>query len=197
MTSNYIYKMSNAGGMSTVTRYTDMLAGNPVFIDTSYESIATTTVGSGGQATISFTSIPSTYKHLQIRQMNFTNSAAASLRLQFNSDTGNNYSWHYISGDGASASTGAATSLNYGYVGYSGGTSNSCVSVIDILDYQNTNKNTTIRSLFGYEVNGAGGYINLFSSAWYNTSAITRIDLYTASTSFNQYSSFALYGIKG
>jgi hypothetical protein len=160
-----------------------------------YESIATTTVGSGGQATISFTSIPSTYKHLQIRQMNFSNSAATSLRLQFNSDTGNNYSWHYISGDGASASAGAATSLNYGYVGYSGGINNSCVGVIDILDYKDTNKNKTVRSLFGYDVNGAGGFMNYFSSGWYNTAAITRIDLFTAATSFNQYSSFALYGI--
>ena len=174
-----------------------ILASSRLVSTNSYESIATTTVGSGGQATISFTSIPSTYKHLQIRQMNLTNSAASSLRLQFNSDTGNNYSWHYLSGDGSTATAGAATSLNYGYVGYTGGIANSSVGIVDILDYQNTNKNTTIRSLFGYEVNGGPGYINMFSSAWYNTAAVTRIDLYTASTSFNEYSSFALYGIKG
>lgn len=68
---SYIYKMSNAGGMSTVTRYTDMLAGNsfwnPWSPSTDYDSIATTTVGAGGAASITFSSIPSTYQHLQIR----------------------------------------------------------------------------------------------------------------------------------
>jgi hypothetical protein len=66
--------------------------------------------------------------------------------------------------------------------------------VIDILDYTNTNKNTTIRSLGGYDANGSG-YLQLESMLWNNTAAINQIVLGTGG--WAQYSSFALYGIKG
>jgi hypothetical protein len=64
------------------------------------------------------------------------------------------------------------------------------------LDYTNTNKNKTARSLWGYDANGSG-YVGLYSGLWRNTSAINRIDYVPASGTFPQYSSFALYGIKG
>ena len=63
----HIYKASNAGGMSSLAQYVDMLAGNPAVVLSSYDSIATVTVGSGGSSSIVFSSIPQTYKHLQIR----------------------------------------------------------------------------------------------------------------------------------
>ena len=69
--NNYIYKMSNAGGMSTVTRYTDMLAGNAVWNpwepQGAYDALSTVTVPAGGVATITFAGIPNTYKHRQLR----------------------------------------------------------------------------------------------------------------------------------
>jgi hypothetical protein len=78
----------------------------------SYESIATVTVGSGGSATIEFTSIPATYTHLQLRGLgrNTAGSAGGSnIELQFNTDTATNYSSHYLRGSGSAASAGAYT----------------------------------------------------------------------------------------
>ena len=62
-----------------------------------YDSIATSTVGAGGAASIVFSSIPSTYTHLQIRGI-VRISAIAEMRMQFNGDTATNYSWHELSG---------------------------------------------------------------------------------------------------
>jgi hypothetical protein len=68
---------------------------------------------------------------------------------------------------------------------------------MDILDYTSTNKNKTVRSLGGFDRNG-GGIITLSSSLWFKTpEAITSIRLKPQSSSWTQYSSFALYGIKG
>jgi hypothetical protein len=171
---------------------------------TSYESIATTTLGAN-QLTISFTSIPSTYKHLQIRLLARTDRAgnpASNVLLNFNSDTSANYSYHDLDGDGASAySSGSASTSNIATQRISGNTAGANVFgaiVIDILDYQNTNKYKTVRYLGGYDNNG-GGEIYLGSGNWRSTSAITQIDLTSinGTANFKQYSSFALYGIKG
>jgi hypothetical protein len=202
--NNYIYKMSNAGGMSTVTRYTDMLAGNTVYPgDNSYESIATTTLGTA-TTTITFSSIPSTYTHLQIRGIaratgSFTN---ADGLIRFNSDTGANYAHHALYGDGASVTATAGTSTTSGRFARNAQIANSstasCFSafVIDILDYANASKYKTVRTLVGYDANGSG-ISELESSLWQSTSAFTQIDLTTDGGNFAQYSSFALYGVKG
>ena len=67
-------------------------------VSNSYESIATVTVGAGGSSSISFTSIPSTYKHLQLRGIiNSTKSGASgadSLELTMNNDATALYSAH-------------------------------------------------------------------------------------------------------
>ena len=170
----------------------------------SYESIATVTVGSGGAANVEFTSIPSTFKHLQIRLIarNTENAtgAGADLRMQLNGDTGSNYASHNLRGDGASATATAASSqaqMRLSVTIRDGRTASAFnAGVIDILDYTSTNKNTTVRSLDGYDSNGAGQIY--FSSGLYNsTNAITSIKLFADAFNFAQYSSFALYGIKG
>jgi hypothetical protein len=170
-----------------------------------YESIQTVTL-SGTQATISFTSIPSTYKHLQIRataQGNRATYGDDNFKLVINSDTGSNYSEHWLRGDGSSASTlsGASqTSMKSGALGTTtGGTFSG--SVIDILDYANTSKYKTVRYLSGIDVNGTiagyGGSIYLGSGLWMSTSAITRLDFTPLNASnFTQYTKFALYGVK-
>ena len=77
------------------------------------------------------------------------------------------------------------------------GTANTPASgLIDILDYLNVNKYKTVRSLGGIDINGSGGFIDLFSGNWRSTSAITRIDLTPSVNNFKQYSHFALYGVK-
>jgi hypothetical protein len=165
----------------------------------SYESIATVTVGVGGSSSISFTSIPSTYKHLQIRAIVQNTSVNTYSYMRFNSDTTASYSNHYLDGDGASVTAGAGANAVQSYFGYTTANSNTNmfgIVIADILDYANTNKNKTNRILTGKDMNGSG-VIELASSAWYKTNAITQIDIYPSGTNFAQYSSFALYGVKG
>jgi hypothetical protein len=70
-------------------------------------------------------------------------------------------------------------------------------SVCDILDYKNTNKYKTIKTVGGYENNDTGGgEASLFSGAWYSTSAIDTITFYPDAGNFVANSQFALYGVK-
>ena len=162
---------------------------------TAYESIATTTVGAGGSTSISFSSIPGTYTHLQLRFISKSGGGAQfDIKTNFNSDTASNYSWHYVGGNGTSAAASAQTSIGFIY-STATLTSQFGAYVMDILDYANTNKYKTTRELSGLDVNGGGGAINLMSGNWRSTAAISSIQI-TGGT-FAQYSSFALYGIKG
>ena len=164
-----------------------------------YYSISTATVTSGGTASITFSSIPSTYTHLQLRILSQETAAVAddNLSFQFNGDTGLNYSFHDIYGSGSAAvadgytSTGNIISRQTG----SSATNIFGVGIIDIIDYGNTNKYKTTKGLSGHDNNGTG-YIFFTSGSWRNTNAITSITLAPGSGSFAQYSSFALYGVK-
>ncbi len=172
----------------------------PAF-DSDFESIATTTLSSS-QATVSFTSIPATFKHLQLRvsAQAADSGGAFNIKARFNSDTGNNYALHRLIGDGSSPTSAGVASTGYarlGVLGSSDFTNVFAANVVDILDYTNTNKYTTTRSLGGYDKNGATGFVMYHSSLWMNTAAITSIELTTDTGNLAQYSSFALYGIKG
>ena len=168
-----------------------------------YESIATVLVGSGGASSISFTSIPSTYQHLQIRWIARASSNGfndSALRLRMNTDTSSTYWNHFLSGNGASASAGNQS--NTGYINAGATSTVNALSntfaagVLDIFDYANTNKNKTIRHLDGFDFNGSG-QLQFFSGSWSSTTAINALTLTSASSQFEQHSSFALYGIKG
>jgi hypothetical protein len=182
-----------------------LLAGNAAFIPNDYESIATVTVGSGGASTISFTSIPSTYQHLQIRGIARTTASQdrESLKLTFNSDTGSNYARHSLWGSGSAASAfGEASTAFILLTDFAAATATASIfgsAVTDVLDYKNTNKYTTVRSLGGVDLNAAVTVFDgLNSGLWMNTAAVSSITLTPFSGSnFVQYSSFALYGIKG
>jgi len=167
----------------------------------SYESIATVTVGAGGTGTVSFTSIPSTYTHLQIRGLFGASSSGQAYSINFNSDTGSSYSYHYLAGQGSSAFTGASINRTFTLLtdtSGSGVTTSPTAFVMDLLDYRSTSKNKTMRTLIGNDANGSG-QIYLVSGLWFATpTAITSISLSGLSgATFTQYSSFALYGIKG
>jgi hypothetical protein len=184
--------------------YASQISGHLWAPSGAYDSIATTTVGAGGVADITFTSIPSTYTHLQIRFLaQCSNSATATdnLAFRFNSDTGGNYTRHYMEGNGSSATAGANTGVTQVYAtcaqtspsypsAFGGG-------VLDILDYTNTNKYTTTRALSGVDFNISGGAVQFTSGLWLNTAAITSINIRALAGNLTQYSQFALYGIKG
>jgi hypothetical protein len=170
-----------------------------------YESIATVTVGSGGSADIEFTSIPSDYAHLQLRGIfkNTTNSNSfAGMYVRFNGDTASNYSGHYLQGDGSTTYAGGGSNQSgylYSYTAQGGSsiTSMFSVNVFDILDYKDTNKYKTMRHLGGWDFNGSG-VLTYGSAAWRNTNAITSIKItLDAGNNFGQYTTVALYGIKG
>jgi hypothetical protein len=161
-----------------------------------FESIATVSVGGGGAADVEFTSIPATFTHLQIRGIALT-STGANLKMTLNSDTGSNYSWHQLGGDGSAAFAGAGATQAFMYVGYCAGTASTPEALaIDLLDYANTNKYKTLRTLEGNDINGAGGYVTLWSGNWRNTNAVTSIKVFPQSGTFSQYTQFALYGIR-
>lgn len=165
-----------------------------------YESIQTFTLTSA-QASVSFTGISSDYKHLQIRAISRTSAAEINLQLRANNDTGNSYAAHNLQGDGSSAGGFASsTPTNNMFLMRVAQSSNPAntfgAAVVDVLDYANTNKNKTFRSLTGYDANGSG-YINFLSGLWMSTAAINRIDIYNAGgANLAANSSFALYGIK-
>ena len=180
-------------------------------IVTSYESIATAN-GTGSSGVITFSSIPDTYKHLQIRSINRTTTATGDgdpFNIRINGDTGTNYAYHMLQGYvGATTgvNTGAASSQTSILSGYSAGANNSdymfAPFVIDLLDYQDTNKFKTIRNLQGFDANSDGSgnryyAIRFFSGLWQSTSAVTSITITAPNGNWATNSSFALYGIKG
>ena len=164
--------------------------------------IASSTVGSGGAANITFSSIPSTYKHLQVRVLaQDDTTSVGNLILQLNSDTGSNYTRHFITADGASVSASgstAQTSIIAGQIyGNTPSSSIMGIAIWDITDYASTTNNKTVRAIGGYDANGSGN-IRLASGLWLNTAAITSIQLKTSGGgAFSSSSIFSLYGIKG
>jgi hypothetical protein len=170
--------------------------GNPIILPGDYESIATVTVGAGGSSSISFSSIPQTYTHLQVRATSLAPALTSGL-LYFNGGAGT-YAWHELKGNGATASATAGTSTNILYNTYNQSSTASYTggAIIDILDYTNTNKNKTIRVLSGSDANGSGS-VFLRSGFSTDTSAITALGfIVSGGGNWAQYSSFALYGVK-
>lgn len=154
---------------------------------------------STASASISFTSIPSTYSHLHIRYTSRNAAATDTTLIRFNSDSGSNYSWHQLRGNGTQA-TGAASAtppyIELPWTTYSGLSANYYgIGVVDILDYANTNKFKTVRSIGGADVNGSGT-IGLYTGHWKNTNAINTITIFPASGNFEPYTQFSLYGVK-
>lgn len=206
-------------GLTTGTAYTFTVQGNTnygVLSDSSaasnsvtpaspssFESIATAT-GTGSSGTITFSSIPSTYKHLQVRLLlrGSATSTNYSAKFQLNGDTGNNYAYHILLGDGTSVSaTGssssgdmpifrsASASYNTGVMG---------VAIADIIDYASTTKNKTVKVLTGVDNNSTtGGYISLNSGLWINTAAVNSLTITVGANTFTTATQVALYGIKG
>jgi hypothetical protein len=181
---------------------TGNLSGN------SFDSIATTTIGASPTASVTFSSIPSTYKHLQVRFISRNTRGSSTLDgigIRMNADSANNYANHRMYGAGAGQVVGTGeTSVSRISIGImpasTGGSANVFGgAIVDILDYKDTNKNKTVRSLAGYDDNGeAYGVIGVFAGVWLSTTAITSLTIIsTDGTGLGQYSSFALYGIKG
>lgn len=164
----------------------------------SFESIASAS-GTGSSGTITFSSIPSTFTHLQIRfSAIITSGSGPAIEIYLNGDNSTNYTRHSLYGTGAAvgaASANGTTSI-YAYGAFNGAIlNNPNVGIIDILDYASTSKKTTVRTLSGADQNASGGNINFNSGHWTNTNAVTSVTI-LCSSNYTTASSFALYGIK-
>lgn len=164
-----------------------------------YDALGTVTVPSGGLSSITFAGIPQTgYSHLQLRGI-IQNASANPVVAQFNGDTNYvNYSSHALYGTGSAAGAFADVGAGYPFIDlFQAPTSTQfAAGVVDILDYASTNKNKTVRTLGGWDGNGSG-FISLMSGSWMNSStAINSILIKASSGNINQYSQFALYGVK-
>lgn len=168
-----------------------------------YDSLASFTVPSGGISSITFSGIPQTYTHLQVRTIARSTRTGSTgydqALVRFNGDSGTNYSSHYLEANGSSVIAGGSASIssiwgavNMPWAGYTANVFGG--GVMDILDYRSS-KYKTAKTLSGFDANGSGFY-TLWSGTWLNTSAITSLTLVAQSNLFTEYSTFALYGVK-
>jgi hypothetical protein len=174
-------------------KYRSMLAGNDAYIPPSFESIASTSPT--GSSSVTFSSIPSTYQHLQLRI--FANDGGGNnIKLQINGDTGTNYTRHRLSGDGTTAAASGVITQDFISIADNNAVSNSYLTaaITDIHDYKSTTKNKTVRTFSGYDGNGTG-YVALYSGLYLSTSAITSLTVSMNST-WSTGSVISLYGIK-
>lgn len=159
-----------------------------------FRKIATVTVGSGGSATMAFTSIPATYTDLCLLITSQTTSNNY-IKININSDTGSNYTYKVIRGSGTAAGsfyqldwTGTAYVFGYSDSGWSSHS-------VYIPNYTGS-KIKSILSESVQEANTTTAYSWLGGGIWNNTSAITSISIASQTLNFAQYSSATLYGIK-
>jgi hypothetical protein len=200
-----VYKLSEAGSLVVPrVNYNSMLAGNSVFVLPAYELIESTILDTATSSVLfdSLDTYASTYKHLQIRALGRStrSSTGDSLAMRFNGITTTSYTRHVLfnAGSATPSSTGAVsqTSLTAGRISAANTTANVFgATVLDILDYSSTTKNTTIRALSGFIANETALYFE--SGMLVNTSAITSIELFAGTGNLVAGSRFSLYGIKG
>ena len=184
------------------------LVGSYAPVATAFDSIATVTSTGAPGSTITFSNIPQTYKHLQIRYIakdTYTGGAVNIIYMSVNS-TNSIYSKHNLYGNGTSVTASAAANGSQSYIlldyamAQGASTANMmAVGIIDIHDYSSTNKNKTLRAITGYDYNSSSptGVVSLNSSNINTTSAITSILLGSQGDAFTSSSVFCLYGIKG
>lgn len=155
-----------------------------------YTPIATTTLGSA-QSSVSFSSFSGyTDLFLVINANNTVN--GSNCKIQFNGDTGTNYSTTWLEGDGTSASSGRESTATSSFIYYNGNAStyNWSTANVSIQNYSNATTYKTAISRFGNQAQ-TGAYVDL----WRSTSAITSIALNAITQNFQAGSTFTLYGI--
>lgn len=199
----YIFRVAAVNAVGTGSYSTASSSFTPVAHDPgSLVPLQVITVGSSGAASVTFTNIPSTYTHLQMRyisQNNRNNEWAGFLALQINGAYGSYY--HWMRGGGGDTTTGYGSgtpAIGQGWQLLSSGTIANTygAGIVDILDYANTNKNKTLSIFSGIDANGTGAVA--FTSYLVNsTSTISSITMLGAdSSTIAANSKFALYGVK-
>jgi len=164
-----------------------------------FELIASSTVGAGGAATISFTSIANTWTDLVIKYSLRSDSAGddyLGVKYSFNSSTAS-FTYRHVYGTGSATGSGSGSTNNpSGYMQAALTTSNTFANgETYIPNYAgSTNKSFSTDSVV--ENNATLGFDDLLAGLWSNSAAITSITLTPASGSFVQHSTAYLYGVK-
>ena len=175
----------------------------PVGAGNAYEWLETQVL-TGTQASVTFSNLNSsygaTYQHLQLRiTARSSHTAITSPRIRLNGDSTAIYDFHDLRGTGSSMLSQAGTNNQSMYLGDILGTNNTANAfgayLVDILDAFETTKNKTMRCLSGYAADSR--QIDLTSSQWRNTAAVTSIQVLLDSGSYVSGSRFSLYGMKG
>lgn len=173
-----------------------------------FESIATYTAATA-QSSIVFSSIPSTYQHLQIRAItrgsNAGISALAYIIVNDNNTTGDYLFYHLLTGDQSTVvnqysdfSSQAGLGFAFHTISNTGTANYFSPTVIDFIDYKNTNKFKNMRNVTGF-VGGSGNECQsrITSATFKSTNAITKFEFIMSGSNFMAGSEIALYGIKG
>lgn len=202
-----ISRFSTSTVAQGLPKYQDVWDGVSAVFDSDYELIERITVGSTPVSSITFSSIPSTYRHLQIRGIARNNAATTETTVLYrvNGDTNSaNYTGRHLMVGGGSY-FGAyydSGSLWPGLgIGATMGDSNLAntfsAQIVDLLDYANTSKFKTARCFNGGS-NNTNGTVGFASSLWMSTAAINSVTAFSYNGgSFVQNTTFGLYGIKG
>jgi hypothetical protein len=173
----------------------------------SYEWIASAT-GTGSNQVLNFSSIPSTYKHLQIRANLTTSGLGGSSQyggwITFNGDTTSSYGDHSMYGTGSNpmVAYNVVPRANMGLITYSTNNGITSTNILDILEYSNTNKAKTVKSLQTSDMYSfGGGIVNYGTGMWNNTTTVSSISLFLnagfGAHYFTTNATAHLYGIKG
>ena len=158
-----------------------------------YTPIASITLGAAA-ASVTFSSIPQTYTDLVLVQTstNTGSGGTAGVEIQFNGDTGTNYSCTEILGNGSSASSTRLSSSTFINAGASS-SANQTNSIYHIMNYANATTNKTLLC----RANDPGSFLRLVVGLWRNTSAVSSIRVYHPTNIFAAGATFNLYGILG
>lgn len=192
-----ISRFSTSSVAQGLPKYQKLYDGVTTLFDSDFELIERITVGSGGASTVSFSSIPGTYKNLQLRFSALTGTGA-NVRYRLNGDSGANYDAREIVSYGNSGpNTGSSLGDTHPVITV-GQATYPAPGIVDIIDYASTGKYKSSRILTGTDSNTTDVSRLYFKSIlWKSTSAVTSVVLTSEGTTFQQYSTFALYGIKG
>lgn len=182
---------------------TSLLVGNAFFDPAATWLIQRTTLTNSTTYDVTFSNIPQTYQHLQLRiRARGTTAAYTRLGRIYNINGGSvTCADHRLEGNGTSASANANTGLTYVNCfrpSAASATSNVFgVAIIDIHDYTSTTKYKTVRSFAGIDNNDTNGTVELDSGLIMTTNALTSFTLTIQTDNFASGSTFALYGFKG
>ena len=163
-----------------------------------------TTVLAGTAASVTFSNLgiyANTYQHLQVRVLGRTGEAANSFTgvySRLNSDSGANYTAHYLLGNGSTVTSVRDTETTWALTGLTARNSMTAdafsATIIDLLDPFETTKNKTFRALTGTAA--SANRIALVSALWLSTASVTSWTILPAGNNYIAGSRFSLYGMR-